>query len=119
MNREICSFDGCENLAEKYKVVNGKTYYRKWCTRHKRIFYGMTLGGRKHLSENGRLINKPNSKERFKDKKLPCFVCGWDKAPCDVHRRISGKDNGKYNMRNMISLCPNCHRLVHSGKLVL
>lgn len=119
MNTEKCTFEGCNNLAEKYKVVNGKTYFRKWCTRHKRIYYGMTLGGRKCLSKNGQWISRPNAKERFKAKKLPCSICNWDKAPCDVHRKISGKENGTYSMKNMVSLCPNCHRLVHLGIIQL
>ena len=45
----------------------------------------------------------------------PCHRCGWDLATNDVHRIVAGKDGGKYEVDNCITLCPNCHRLAHLG----
>lgn len=45
-----------------------------------------------------------------------CTVCAWE-GPCDLHRIKMGKDGGKYTVSNVISLCPNCHRLFHLGLL--
>ena len=46
-----------------------------------------------------------------------CSRCGWSEGVCDVHhirgRRIVNPDNHN----NLSLLCPNCHRLVHEGKL--
>jgi hypothetical protein len=44
----------------------------------------------------------------FSDK---CMLCGWDKAPCDVHHIIPHKDGGKNCIKNAIVLCPNDHKL--------
>lgn len=48
-----------------------------------------------------------------------CLLCGWDKAECDRHRIIPGEKGGKYEENNIISVCPNCHRLLHRGLLEL
>ena len=42
----------------------------------------------------------------------PCWHCGWD-GPCDIHRIKSGSQGGQYEDKNVVVLCPNCHRLVH------
>jgi uncharacterized protein with PIN domain len=41
-----------------------------------------------------------------------CSLCG-EVIPCDKHRIIHGKDGGKYESGNVISVCPNCHRKIH------
>jgi 5-methylcytosine-specific restriction endonuclease McrA len=49
---------------------------------------------------------------------LSCFYCGF-KPPkgisLDVHHILSKKDNGTDDNENLTYICPNCHRLVHSG----
>jgi predicted RNA-binding Zn-ribbon protein involved in translation (DUF1610 family) len=43
----------------------------------------------------------------------PCENCGWKSAERDMHLvipRLLQEDNA-------LSLCPNCHRLFHRGKL--
>jgi len=45
----------------------------------------------------------------------PCKNCDWDKAERDMHLIIPHLLEEK----NAISLCPNCHRLAHRGKLNL
>lgn len=49
----------------------------------------------------------------------PCEKCGWDKSYCDIHRIKQGKDGGKYELNNVIILCPNCHREIHQKKSIL
>lgn len=47
--------------------------------------------------------------------KVPCSRCGWDQAVCDLHH-IHGKEEEDSNSHeNLCCLCPNCHRLVHTG----
>lgn len=43
-----------------------------------------------------------------------CELCGWE-GVCDRHRKISGKNGGKYTKDNVIVVCPNCHRMIHLG----
>jgi hypothetical protein len=89
-----CSVTGCNNNC----MSAGHGYYKKLCTRHHRLKYKMPV--------NSRMPNHLTGE--------PCSKCGWDKSFCDTHRIIGGKDGGKYTKDNVISLCPNCHRLEHS-----
>ena len=81
----------CGNIALEKKRVNGRIYYKAICGRCRRV--------KCFLSR--------------------CSMCGWDKAPCDTHRIVPGKDGGMYTQDNIAILCPNCHRLVHKGLLKL
>lgn len=48
---------------------------------------------------------------------LGCSRCGWDKAIGDLHH-IEGRDiENPDKQENLSYLCPNCHRLVHKGKV--
>lgn len=44
-----------------------------------------------------------------------CLICGWDKAHCDIHHIKGRKIEDANNMKNLTYVCPNCHRLIHSG----
>lgn len=45
-----------------------------------------------------------------------CFFCSEDKYELlDAHRILEGKDGGKYNWENTLTLCANCHRKCHTG----
>ena len=48
-----------------------------------------------------------------------CMICGWDEAFCDRHRLVSRSKGGRYIKSNCVSLCPNCHRLIHLGLIKL
>jgi hypothetical protein len=97
--RPTCNVKGCANLAAK--DGNGTGLFRKVCDRHHRLALGM-------------MLNRPNSREKFITK--VCALCGWE-GPCDKHRLIAGKGGGRYVKGNVVSLCPNCHRLVHRGQI--
>ena len=49
--------------------------------------------------------------------KLPCEVCGWNQGPRDIHHVLPITQGGKNELCNLITLCPNCHRLVHRNLL--
>jgi hypothetical protein len=46
---------------------------------------------------------------------MPCAVCGYNRAPCDVHRLVPQRG---YVMGNVVQVCPNCHREIHK-KVIL
>jgi hypothetical protein len=94
--RPICAKKGCANLAAK--DGNGLGLFRKFCETHHRLDHGM----KRYTGFRDRFIAKV------------CVLCGWE-GPCDRHRLIAGKEGGKYQKGNVVSLCPNCHRLVHRG----
>jgi len=47
-----------------------------------------------------------------------CKLCGEPNYHLlDVHRIVPGEVGGKYSYHNVIVLCSNCHRKVHSGEI--
>lgn len=59
------------------------------------------------------LINKQN-KKRLES----CAFCECaDYEILDVHRINEGADGGRYTSHNSLTVCANCHRKIHSGKI--
>ena len=48
---------------------------------------------------------------------LGCEICSWNETICDLHHVISVKDGGKNDIKNLIMVCPNHHRIIHMGKI--
>lgn len=46
---------------------------------------------------------------------IGCAICGWNKAICDIHHIKHRKNGGTDDNTNLVILCPNCHREIHSG----
>lgn len=44
---------------------------------------------------------------------LPCANCGWDVSSRDIHHILPSCLGGKNELNNLITLCPNCHRMAH------
>lgn len=74
----------------------GKVRFRKLCSTHWKL-------------KQGEIHNIDTSE---------CNLCKW-KGPCDKHRIVMGRDGGRYKRGNVMVLCPNCHRLVHTGGITL
>ena len=107
-NRPLCEIEGCENLATTNgRKKDGSFIYKKLCRSHHKKKYNMPSCSRdKRPTEIKKLLHSSE-----------CFICGWDKAECDVHRIVYGCDGGKYIKGNVLPVCPNCHRLIHRGLL--
>lgn len=65
--------------------------------------------------------DKTINKKVFKKSCGCCAICRVDTYELlDVHRwKVEGKDGGKYKKSNSISLCSNCHRLVHADIITI
>ena len=48
---------------------------------------------------------------------FPCENCKWQEGPRDVHHILPVSEGGKNELLNLITLCPNCHRLAHRNLL--
>lgn len=46
-----------------------------------------------------------------------CMICGKYDPKCHGHHVIMVSEGGPATKRNVITLCPQCHRDYHSGKL--
>lgn len=101
--RPKCQEKGCNNLAKSQgRHKDGTHRHKKYCYKH--------CCGKKYMnSRTRRKIKFPN---------LKCILCRWE-GPCDRHRIKLGKDGGKYESGNVVILCPNCHRLLHLGRIFL
>lgn len=103
-----CSIDGCKNLGEWDRIKNYKVYRRRICSTHR-----IKLG---YKERNWRRQNL-TFQQKYKLRNLcsKCMICGWA-GPCDCHRM---EKHGRYNLNNVASVCPNCHRLIHRGMLMI
>lgn len=45
----------------------------------------------------------------------PCSICGWKESIRDVHHILPVSKGGKNEESNLVSLCPNHHRMVHNN----
>lgn len=69
------------------------------------------------IPDNILAISKRTTSKILKRMGLPCSCCGWyvDGVALDIHHIIPRSDGGTDEHTNLTYLCPNCHRLVHSG----
>jgi hypothetical protein len=94
--RSICVNADCGNLVRnKGRNVHGNIRYGIECHKCHR---------------------KAETSPKYALENSECSLCGWDKAPCDRHRKDPYKG---YVEGNVVPLCPNCHRLVTFGKISL
>lgn len=58
------------------------------------------------------------NKKTYKISNSCCCLCGENnQAVLDVHRICEGARGGKYDGRNCIVCCANCHRKIHAGEI--
>lgn len=53
----------------------------------------------------------------MKHENMGCSRCGWDEAIGDLHHIEGRKIENPHKHENLSYLCPNCHRLFHTGKI--
>lgn len=95
----------CINCGEKFQSKNTKAKYcsNKCKLRHYRLLAGT--------------MTEVSYAFRYILPKFPCLNCGWEKGPRDVHHILPIVEGGKNVLNNLITLCPNCHRLAHRNLL--
>jgi len=53
------------------------------------------------------------------NKPTKCEICNIKNIILDTHHIQSRSKEGNNKKYNLCYLCPNCHRLVHEGKIIL
>lgn len=46
---------------------------------------------------------------------IPCEICSWNKTTRDIHHIKEVVNGGTNELNNLISVCPNCHRMIHNN----
>ena len=122
-----CKYCGLEKDTKRFGMTHHENECYKNPNRKKHNWEG-----KKHkpetiikIGKNNRMGHKnPNSildvssrtaSKILKRLSVPCSICGWNKSSCDIHHIIPHKDGGSDSNSNLCILCPNCHRLVHTG----
>ena len=50
---------------------------------------------------------------------MKCDICNIDMRSLDTHHIVSKTYGGSNVKSNITKLCPNCHRKVHSGDIII
>ncbi len=97
----------CSHCGQTYSVSESLLSFSKFCSSSCK---SKNYTAKKRYDGNTKAVYQ-------KLKLLPCEVCTWDAATRDVHHILPVKDGGKDEASNLISLCPNHHRMAHSNLL--
>jgi 5-methylcytosine-specific restriction endonuclease McrA len=68
------------------------------------------------LKRLGRQYRRPH-KQILIDKFGKCMVCGWDELPDALELHHKDRNHQNNDPTNLVLLCPNCHALLHRGKI--
>ena len=61
-------------------------------------------------------LSKRTISKILKRAEKECQLCGWKESSCDIHHIIPRKEGGSDESTNLIVVCPNCHRILHTIK---
>ena len=107
-----------KDIAGELGVKSGRLMYwvkKLWKDEKLRRSYHYGLKFSTYPDPTTRKAWHVQARKKLEDYRKKCAVCGWDKDNCDLH----AINNGEVKIGNLVSLCPNCHRLLHRGKLKL
>ena len=93
----------CKHCGRDFQSTNINAKYCSQSCKQKnyRLTSKHILGKEKQLIDNIR--------------KEPCSICNWTESSRDVHHIVPVSKGGKNVESNLISLCPNHHRMVHNN----
>lgn len=103
----------CENCGEEFfsrrKVKEGRNCFCKKCKKNI---------GRKYIDKVESILELPKTTmiKILKKANCKCAICGWNESTCDVHHIVPKKDGGSDENGNLIVVCPNHHRILHTKK---
>lgn len=96
----------CKNCAKTYTSKNINTKYcSKRCS--------------DKCSHNKRKLDAEQREKVDILKSRGCEICNWDKASRDIHHLIPVSKGGTNDLTNLITLCPNHHRMADQEKIDL
>lgn len=112
LRRKIKQEHICIKCSSKFtdSLRKGRKILCKGCRRKTSQSFDGTLDSFYKLSSRTRskILRRMN---------IGCSHCGWKVGAIDLHHIIERKNGGSNDMDNLSPVCPNCHRLIHEGKL--
>ena len=87
--------------------------------KNRKVKCGNCIQKRKHVQDNPDSImelSKRTISKILHRSGVGCAICGWNESTCDIHHIIERKSGGTNDVTNLIIVCPNCHRIIHSNK---
>ena len=105
----------CPICGREFRVVKSSAHYRKTCSYACLKEYWKRIRGEKTTSAFRRAIRR-QLEEKFGDR---CIICGWDETFNDVCHIIPKIKGGRYQIENLVFLCPNHHRMYDQGLIQL
>lgn len=101
----------CEKCGKKFKHTRIRKERHKHCDdcRQNRPHTKDDTNSLLNLSKRtvSKILKRANQK---------CSICGWNESSCDIHHIVERKNGGTDDIDNLIIVCPNCHRVIHSEK---
>ena len=88
----------CRQCAKRFRTKNSNA---KYCS--------IKCSGRN--STEKRKLTSTQKEKVTKLKKRGCEICNWKKASCDIHHMTPISKGGTNRLSNLITLCPNHHRI--------
>lgn len=99
----------CENCGSNFKSKAIKKGRKIHCSECKRIV-PQNIRNAKSIKN----YSKRTQHKILKRAKAKCILCGWGEATCDIHHIIEKHKGGTDESNNLIIVCPNCHRIIHT-----
>ena len=100
----ICDKCG-KKFVSKVKIRNDRYKHCEDCKQHRQHVINPTS----ILDVSKRTISKILHRAN-----KGCAICGWNESTCDIHHIVERKNGGSDNTDNLIIVCPNCHRIIHT-----
>lgn len=97
----------CEKCSESFnRVVKIRRDRYVHCEKCKNI--------RPHRKQNCEFgeTSKRTQHKIIKRARRHCSICFWNESTCDIHH--INKDRSDNRNNNLVVLCPNCHRIIHT-----
>lgn len=110
------------NSLKNYYTENPKKKPIYTCEKCGKQFEHKTIKPTRHVycddckRDNNTLLScsKRTVSKILKRSKIGCSLCGWNESSCDLHHIIPRHNGGSNECENLIVVCPNCHRVIHT-----
>ena len=100
----------CEKCGDDFNGYVRKDR-KKYCSECKRKVVKVKDDASNILELSKRTITKI-----LKRSNVGCAICGWNESTNDIHHIVNRSHGGSDNNDNLIIVCPNHHRIIHTNK---